>query len=63
MFYYFFKGPDCKTETVGITIDLTFKDPLKIKDSKEFKELESPLLSAVSYFKHEFYDWDQLFSS
>jgi len=62
MFVYYLKGTDCKTERVGIRIrDLTYKDPFANEVSKEFKDLESSLLSAVSYFKHAFNDWDQMY--
>ena len=52
-----FIGADCKTERVGITIlELTFKQAFANQLSSEFKGLESPLLSAVSYFEHAFRD-------
>ena len=60
----FFIGTDCKTELVGITIqELAFKQPFTNPLSIEFKDLESSVSEAVSYFKHVFNDWDQLFSS
>ena len=45
-----FIGSDCKIERVGITIALTFKQAFENQLSSEFEGLESPLLSAVSYF-------------
>ena len=53
--FIIFIGTGCKTERVGIRIqELAFKDPFANQASSEFKKLESQLLSAVSYFKHEF---------
>ena len=58
-----FIGTDnCETERVGIRIrDLVFKDSFDNHVSVEFKNLESSLLSAVSYFKLAFNDWDQIY--
>ena len=56
-----FIGTDCKIERVGITTELTFKQPFANQSSSEFKGLESPLLSAVSYFEHAFRGWDQMY--
>ena len=55
-------GSGCNTERVGIRIrELTFKQPYTDQESDEFKGLESSLLSAVSYFKLAFNDWDQIY--
>jgi len=52
---------DCKTERVGIRIkELAFKQPFKTQASSEFKDLESSLLSAVSYFKHAI-NWHEIY--
>ena len=57
----FFIGSDCKTERVGIRIkELAFKQPFKNQASSEFKDLESSLLSAVSYFRHAL-NWDGIY--
>ena len=57
----FFIGSDCKTERVGIRInELPFKQPFKNQASSEFKDLESSLLSAVSYFKHAI-NWHEIY--
>jgi len=57
----FFIGSDCKTERVGIRIrELAFKQPFKNQASSEFKDLESSLLSAVSYFKHAI-NWHEIY--
>jgi len=61
LFNIFFTGSDCKTERVGIRIkELTFKQPFKNQVSSEFKDLESSLLSAVSYFKHAL-NWHEIY--
>jgi len=62
MFVYHLKGTDCKTERVGIRIqDLAYKQLFGNEASVEFMDLESSLLSAVSYFKRAFNHLDQMY--
>ena len=59
----FFIGTDCKTERIGIRIrDLALKQLFTDQETPEFKELESSLLSAVSYLKHKCNVWDQVYT-
>ena len=59
----FFIGTNCKTEKVGIRVlELTFKQLFTDPETPEFKDLESSLLSAVSYLKHKCNVWDQVYT-
>ena len=58
----FFIGTNCKTERVGIRIQLTLKQTLTDQESPEFKSLELSLLSVVSYLKHKCNVWDQVYT-
>ena len=59
----FYIGTDCKTERIRIRIrNLAFKQLYTDQETPEFKELESSLLSAVSYLKHKCNVWDQVYT-